>query len=559
MGRHAQQHPRRRWPLALAAALLAVAVAAGLLVWQRWDDTSTTAAGCPGGRTVEVQVTPELGELTESLLAGDRALADACITADVVAQEPVQTVADLGALDAAELPDVWVPDSASWLARVGSGGRAGAEVPGTLPEPAGQLGSTPLVLATSRAAADALGWSVTPPSWGQALTSGRPLAAPGLGTASEGLLALAAARTSLGGGPEADNAVVAAVLAAARGATPPVEEAVAAVTGGGADAPVVAMTEQEALVLARDDADVAVVYPADGSPVLDNPVLRVGSPEPAQRAAVDAVVATLTSPDAATAARRAGFRDTTGQAPDGAGGDSGVSVAAPASLLLDPAVVGQLLTRVSGLATPSRLLAVVDVSTSMSAAAGDGSRATLARDAAKSALTLFPDSAAIGLWVFAAELQGPADGAEVDWLELVPQRTLDADVDGRPQRAVLSAALDTVPDRLTGGGTGLYDTTLAAVRASRASYDPTAVNTVVVVTDGTNEDSAGIQLDELLQTLTAEADPQRPVEVVAVGLGPDADLDALEQVAGATGGGAYSAVDPEDLQTVLFDALANRD
>jgi hypothetical protein len=83
------------------------------------------------------------------------------------------------------------------------------------------------------------------------------------------------------------------------------------------------------------------------------------------------------------------------------------------------------------------------------------------------------------------------------------------------------------------------------------------VNSVLMVTDGTNEDD-GISLESLLDTLRSEADPVRPVKVIGVALGPDADLDALEQIADATGGAAYSAVDPTDLQTVLFDALRQR-
>ena len=80
-----------------------------------------------------------------------------------------------------------------------------------------------------------------------------------------------------------------------------------------------------------------------------------------------------------------------------------------------------------------------------------------------------------------------------------------------------------------------------------------------MLTDGTNEDDeAGLPLDRLLETLRSEADVQRPIKVIGVALGPDADLAALEQIAAETGGAAYSAVDPADLQTVLFDALRQR-
>ena len=49
-----------------------------------------------------------------------------------------------------------------------------------------------------------------------------------------------------------------------------------------------------------------------------------------------------------------------------------------------------------------------------------------------------------------------------------------------------------------------------------------------------------------------------PLDLVGIGIGPDADLGALQEIAAATGGAADSAVNPADLQTVLFDALRRR-
>jgi hypothetical protein len=79
-----------------------------------------------------------------------------------------------------------------------------------------------------------------------------------------------------------------------------------------------------------------------------------------------------------------------------------------------------------------------------------------------------------------------------------------------------------------------------------------------VVTDGADDDDQSIGLQGLLDTLRSEANPDRPVKVIGVALGPDADLGVLQQIAEATGGAAYSAKDPTDLQDVLFDALRQR-
>jgi hypothetical protein len=544
MGRHADPTAPARRPapvVLIAAGIVAVLLAGGLVWW-----LAGSGDECETRQSVAVTVAPELEDLAGTLLAQPIVLGNGrCAVADVTAQEPLQTVGDLGALAAEALPAVWVPDSSLWTARA-------ADAP---LQAAGSMGSSPVVLATSRAVADQLGWTATPPSWGQALATDRPLAVPDLAASAEGLSALAAVRSSLGGGEDADNAVVEAVLAAARATPIAPADALAAGAAGGADAPLVPVSEQEVFATNQETENPALVavYPSEGSPYLDYPVLRVGERSGVERSAADAVVRALTSDAARRAVQKAGFRGSDGTAPPAAGEQTGIQEAAPGKLALEPADVQGLFARLSSLAKPSRLLAVFDVSTSMKAPVGDGTRATLARDAGKSALALFPDNSAIGLWTFARRLDG-----DTDWVQLVPTQALAIDVGGRSQRDVLREALDSIPERLAPGGTGLYDTTLAAVRAARADYDPTAVTSVVIITDGKDEDDDTIGLDALVQTLGAEIDPSRPVKVIGIALGPDADMGALEQIATATGGAAYSAVDENDLQTVLFDALRKR-
>ncbi|MGY1795464.1 VWA domain-containing protein [Geodermatophilus sp. SYSU D00525] len=546
MGRHADTNSMRRVqrpaPVALVVALVVVALVAGGVVW--WLAGSGSSDGCETTRTVRVTVAPELGDVARDLLADPQDLGGgACATAEVTAQEPLQTVGDLSALEGSALPQVWVPDSSLWAVRAGDAPL----------DPSGSMATSPVVLGTSRAAADALGWSGQAPQWSEALSGARPVAVPDLAASAEGVAALAAVRASLGGGDAADNAVVQAVLAARRGPAVSPADALATAQSGDPESPLVPVSEQEVISVNRgvEDPRLVAVYPAEGSPELDYPVLRVGSPGDDDRAAVDAVVRALTSEAAGTAVLAAGFRDADGTAPTDPG--PGVQEQAPEVLPVDAEQVQGLLAELARLAAPSRLLTVIDVSQSMEAPAGDGTRATLARDAAKSALTLIPGTSSIGLWVFAYQLQGVQD-----WVELTPIRALEDEVDGGTQRDALDEQLDSLPGRLSPGGTGLFDTALAAVRAAREQYDPNAVSSVVLVTDGTNEDSSGIALDQLVQTLQDEADPQRPVKVIGVALGPDADVAALEQIAQATGGAAYSAVDPNDLQGVLFDALRQR-
>src|SRR4051794_36902932 len=167
MGRHAATRPahppthhsssaRRFDPRVMVAALAVLVLLAGGVVW--WAVAS--AGGGDGTHTVRVTVAPEMGELARQLLAQTQDLPDgSCAAAAVETQEPLQTVGDLGALDASSLPEVWVPDSSLWLARAPAGAPLKAD---------GALASSPVVLATSRAAVDALGWTDVPPGWASA-------------------------------------------------------------------------------------------------------------------------------------------------------------------------------------------------------------------------------------------------------------------------------------------------------------------------------------------------------------------------------------------------------
>jgi Ca-activated chloride channel homolog len=208
----------------------------------------------------------------------------------------------------------------------------------------------------------------------------------------------------------------------------------------------------------------------------------------------------------------------------------------------------------SAVTLEARMLTVIDVSGSMRQDAGQGrTRIELARDAAVTALRLYPDSAKIGLWAFSVLLDAPAD-----WLSLTEVGRLSNDIDGSTRRDQLLAEAQTLPS-LVGGGTGLYDTTLAAFRTVRAGYDPARVNSVVLLTDGRNEDDPiGINLRTLLRTLRAEFDPARPVPIITIGMGPGADIETLRRISETTGGKAYQALDPNDIETVFLDAMIER-
>jgi Mg-chelatase subunit ChlD len=90
------------------------------------------------------------------------------------------------------------------------------------------------------------------------------------------------------------------------------------------------------------------------------------------------------------------------------------------------------------------------------------------------------------------------------------------------------------------------------------SYDARSISSVILLTDGENDDPGSLSLKELVDTFERERDPARPVQIVAIGMGPEADAGALKRIAGATGGRSYVARDPGDISEVFIDAMLNR-
>ena len=137
------------------------------------------------------------------------------------------------------------------------------------------------------------------------------------------------------------------------------------------------------------------------------------------------------------------------------------------------------------------MLAVVDTSGSMKDPAGASTRMALAHQAGLVALSAFPPGSVIGLWRFGYQLGGPTQ----DWQVMVPQRGLNDVTGGKDQRTLLVEGFAKLAAR-PGGSTGLYDTILAAYEQAKAGYDPTRVNSVVLLTDGKNEDLSLIHISE---------------------------------------------------------------
>lgn len=514
-----------------------------------------TVSGCalPGG-VLRVVAAPELAGVVSAAIGPGPSATFASITATscrvaVTALDPALFISTWQA-HPADRPQVWIPDSSIWLSRA-----AAAGIPVALSAPS--LATSPAVLAISVTTAARLS-----PSGGPTLEEvldRRISAAPirvGLPDprasipAVENLIAVKgyaatspAARSALtwavGSGPEHLPTQGTALLSRLR-----------------AD-PLTAVPVSEQAVIAHNDSRagwraVAVYNQATGVG-LDYPFTAIGS-DPVVGQQLRTLQLRLQSSATQKKFAAAGFRDASGHR--GAGDTSGVSSAVqPAGGVPSAAVVDTVLHDVAVLRQPSRLLAVIDVSGSMGSAvpgAGGATRLDLAKSAATLGLALYPSDSEVGIWIFSRNLT-----ATTDYRQLVAVGPLTAVSGGRSGAKRVGEAIagtQVTPD----GATGLYDTTLAAVRGMRAQWDPARVNAVLILSDGHNDDQGGLSMSGLLSTLQREQDPFRPVPVITIGLGPDSDVDALGQISRTTGGAAYVARDPRDIGQIFLDAVGQR-
>jgi len=445
-------------------------------------------------------------------------------------------VAQSLAVPGTERPDVWVAESTLQLRRAT---RSGA------PEIASStsIASSPVVFALTEQAAAGLGWPARAPVWREVLGSGLALGMPDPGRDPAGLSALIAMRAAL---PSAED-----YTAALRGLSPNTvstsDDLLARLPElSGFPLSENAVLRHNARAGVAGSPGLVATYQAD-APALDYPYAVLGGAGERERAASGALLSALLGLEGVNALANAGFRT-----PDGRYLRDGAAQHVNGRTQPSPEVptdddVDALLDQWSRINTSSRARVLIDVSGSMNVVVpGTGrTRMELTADAAARGLTLFQPTSESAVWEFATRLDGDRDYREV-----------------LPMRPVSEQLAAGAPDRLRAitadpvGDTGLYDTVLAAYRLAVAEWQPGRFNLVIVLTDGRNDDPEGISRDALVAELTRLADPARPVAVIGIGIGPDADMSELAAITAPTGGEALPAPDPARITDVFYGALA---
>lgn len=477
---------------------------------------------------------------------------DDCLEYAVVARGSGAAQSELRAGTA---PDVWVPDSLAWPALVAEEG-VQLEVGPT-------LASSPVLLTGVPEAVEGLaGLGIDEGStWADLLGQYQQLAAAGpdapvalrvgdprVDPASMALLASTSAQ--LGGWTSGEGPGRRLLVTLAQTAVQ--GDPLSAVRADPRS--LVPATEQQIGTAVEQGAPLQGLALAGGSGVVRMPFVRLGDPGELADA-VDALERELTGDQAAQDLAELHLRA-------GADGPAPGVRGVPEDLTTDQAEADPqetlALARTWTVVAPqSRILALIDVSGSMAADAGDGqTRIDLTRAATQTALSVIPQQTAIGLWWFATSLDG-----DTDHVEAVPMRALNQEVRSgvTQQEALLAETEDLTVDSLR-GDTGLNDSLWAAYQHMQAEGDASSISSVLLLTDGINDDSTGgLSDDEVVELLTqARESGDRPVTVVLIGMGPDVDEEALARLASAAGGESFVLSDPRELPQVFVDVVARR-
>ncbi|MEU6663894.1 substrate-binding and VWA domain-containing protein [Streptomyces sp. NPDC046821] len=565
--------PRSRGRTVAIATAVVLVVAAGTTLAVRGGFLSF--GGACGGRTIRLDVvaSPDVAPALQA--AADHARKNSltsdgqCLDARVQAADSYKIADALRRGDKSTREfEAWVPDSSLWIQRAGLG-----EDP-TPVTPMGNVASSPIGVSMVPSAAKSMGWPAKTYTWAELTGAAMQGDELRLGTAdparsATGLLALSQlGKSSKKGGADSDTQAAALAKALSERTVDSDAQLTDTLPRDSSGTEQGNPRRNQALILseqssfrynesAADGDDLDLFYPKDGAPALDYPftLLDEGSQTTDQRRAATRFMTLLGEDAGLRILHKQGFR-TDDEAPSetlvaGAGGRTPQPYATA-----DPEPpTDKELQETLGMWTitvqSARITVVVDASGSMAnPVPGRGqSRMEVTKASMLQALATFTPEDEIGLWEFSTHLDG-----KLDYKKLVPTERLgDRKGDGT-QRDRLSAAfsgLQPVP----GGATGLYDTTLAAYQQATASYAKGKFNALVVVTDGANEDPGSISRSNLISRLEDLADPQHPVPLIAMAVGPDASKDEVEQMAAATNGSGHQVNDPAQIHSVILKAI----
>ncbi|MEV4220625.1 substrate-binding domain-containing protein [Nonomuraea sp. NPDC049725] len=548
-------------PLAGAVALAVLLGVAAFVIFNREHDCSSGKLPLTVVATPDVQ--PALNKIAGNYNKALHSIDSRCVEVKVARESAARTE---NALVAGKFKgDVWVADSSLVVERV----RSQESV--TLPEPAGSVASSPVVLATAKSSAAKLEGTLKP-SWSGMVAAANVANVDGPGKKvrvlaldpqknSAGLAALLAAAGTAKAAKQ-DKALVGALKELSGQLVADPTALLASLTVKSGDRVPIGVTSEQAIHVhntKKPDTPVVALYPSEGTLSLDYPLTVVTKDAAKLKAAAD-FRQELGKESALKVLRAQGFRDPGGKAGEALSEDKGFTPAAPKAMRApDVKTVATMTQTWSRLNLGTRLLTLLDVSGTM-ALPDPGTGLTRMKAISKIAtegLSLFPPDSEIGVWNFSTHL----DGRGKDYQEVVPVGPLTESIGGTLRKDVLAQQLATVEAKAT-GDTGLNDSLKAAYAHMTETYKRDKINTLLILTDGAGNDDpdGGVTDAQILDYLKSAYDPERPVSILLIAFGPEAQAGKrqMDAVAKATGGEAYIAKDPLQVRDFFLQGMERR-
>ncbi|GGV00900.1 hypothetical protein GCM10010182_17890 [Actinomadura cremea] len=498
-----------------------------------------------------------------------------CVQAHVKSAEP-STVSTLlsgqgVAADDEDRPDVWIPDSSLWLSRA-TPADGEAQVTSST-----SVAKSPIVIGMPATLADRLKQNgvTSTPSWdnllkaaggvaGGAVTKNQMIPAgsvrlyvPDPMKNAAGMGSLMVTSTLLANDPNRDSIFTGIVRTVRESQVPTVNaqfEQFGKGQGGGKQ-PISLSSEQALWTFNQSKPKVPAValYPIEGTLSMDYPY-AVTAQDDGAREAAKLLEETLGDSQTQEDLQAAGFRTSDGKAPDGFSEQSGVSPARPRQLPAPKAEdVNGVMQAWAKLTLGLRMLTLIDVSGSMAEMVDENTTRLQAIGAvSQGGLGMMSDDTEMGQWLFSTNMK---DGAPYE--VSVPMGALGERIGSNTRRNRILSMLSKMRPNPT-GDTALYRTMLDAYKEMNETFKPEFGNSILLLTDGKNDDPEGPSLEETLKQLKAMRDPNKPIQVNMIGFGPGVDRNELEQIGEATGGGVAVAQTPEDIQKIFLQMLSRR-
>ena len=274
------------------------------------------------------------------------------------------------------------------------------------------------------------------------------------------------------------------------------------------------------------------IYPEEGTFYSDNPLIVLDAPwvNEQQREGARAFARFLEEEIDAERAGEFGFRppDLKEKPAPSISKAAGADPAQPARVLglPEPRVLSRVKAAWREDRKPANVLLVVDTSGSMV----EENRLDRAKEGLATFLREVSPNDRVGLMAFSDELR-----------PLVPIA---------PVRQNESRLRDTIGTLIADGGTAFHDAAIRGLAEVQQLRDRERINAVVLLTDGEDTDSSAT-IEQAVQRMGAQGDTENRVRVFTIAYSAAAEgaEEALEQIASASGGQAYSG-DTEDIELV---------